>query len=158
MVWYRTSRVKDATSHLCTITSPITTHSQVHRIILVNIGSSLWTKDHPCEHTWHLTQGRWEGGDKKIARASVVVVIIIIIIIIIMIIIIIIALKGSIQDFLQSPHCAANRFQHVRSRGPGANVCKSHAAHRYKDSQSQRRTHLNVCLSPGDPCWGFNSY
>ena len=36
-------------------------------------------------------------------------------------IIIIIALKGAIQDFLQSPHCAANRLQHVRSSGSGAN-------------------------------------
>ena len=35
---------------------------------------------------------------------------------IIIIIIIIIALKGAIRDFLQSPHCAANRLQHVRSR------------------------------------------
>ena len=46
--------------------------------------------------------------------------------------IIIIALKGAIRDFffLQSPHCAPNYLQHVRSRGPGAIVCRSHAAHR----------------------------
>ena len=32
--------------------------------------------------------------------------------------------------FLQSPHSAANCFQHVRSSGPGATVCKSRATHR----------------------------
>ena len=37
-----------------------------------------------------------------------------IIIIIIKIIIIIIALKGAIQDFLQSPHSAANCLRHAR--------------------------------------------
>ena len=42
----------------------------------------------------------------------------------------IIAFKGAIQDFLQSPHCSANRLQHVRSSGPGAVVCKSCATHR----------------------------
>ena len=30
----------------------------------------------------------------------------------------------------RSPHCAANCLQHVRSNGPGANMCKSRAAHR----------------------------
>ena len=45
-------------------------------------------------------------------------------------IIIIIALKGSIQDFLQSPHCTANCLQCVYSSGQGAIVCKSHATHR----------------------------
>ena len=46
------------------------------------------------------------------------------------IIIIIIAFKGAIQDFLQSPHSAANCLQHIRSSGPGAIVCKSRATHR----------------------------
>ena len=32
--------------------------------------------------------------------------------------------------FLQSHHYAVNRLQHVRSSGPGATVCKSHATHR----------------------------
>ena len=32
--------------------------------------------------------------------------------------------------FLQSPHCAANCFQHVHSNGPGAVECKSCATHR----------------------------
>ena len=50
--------------------------------------------------------------------------------IIVVIIIIIIAFKGAIRDFLQSPHSAANRLQHVRSSGPGATVCKSRATHR----------------------------
>ena len=50
-------------------------------------------------------------------------------IIIIIIIIIIIAFEGAIEDFLQSPHCVANRLQHVHSRGPGAIVCKSCAKH-----------------------------
>ena len=46
------------------------------------------------------------------------------------IIIIIIAFKGAIQDFLQSPHCAKNCRQHVRSNGQGAIMCKSRATHR----------------------------
>ena len=29
-----------------------------------------------------------------------------------------------------TPHCATNRLQHVRSSGPGAIVCESHATHR----------------------------
>ena len=48
----------------------------------------------------------------------------------IIIIIIIIAFKGAIQDFIQSPHSAANCLQHARSSGPGAIVCKSRATHR----------------------------
>ena len=72
----------------------------------------------------------------------IIIIIIIIIIIMIMIMIItmmmmimimiitIIALTDVIRDFLQSPHCAANRLQHVRSSGPGAIVCKSRATHR----------------------------
>ena len=31
--------------------------------------------------------------------------------------------------FLQSPHCPANRLQHVRSSGQCASVCKSRATH-----------------------------
>ena len=49
---------------------------------------------------------------------------------IIILIIIIIAMKGAFQDFLQSPHCAANCLQHMRSSGQGPIVCKSRAAHR----------------------------
>ena len=49
---------------------------------------------------------------------------------IIMMIIIIIVFKGATRDFLQSPHCSANRLQHVRSSGPGAIVCKSRTTHR----------------------------
>ena len=44
---------------------------------------------------------------------------------------IIIAFKGAIRDFffffLQSPHCAVNRFHHVRSSDLGAFMCKSRA-------------------------------
>ena len=47
----------------------------------------------------------------------------------VIIIIIIITFKGTIRDFLQSPHSAANRLRHVRSSGPGAIVCKSRATH-----------------------------
>ena len=43
---------------------------------------------------------------------------------------IVIAFKGAIRESLQSPHCAAYRLQHVRSRGPGTIVCKSCATHR----------------------------
>ena len=49
-------------------------------------------------------------------------------IIIIIIIIIIITFKGAIQDFLQSPHSAANCLQHVRSSGP-AQSCANHVQH-----------------------------
>ena len=41
------------------------------------------------------------------------------------IIVVIIALKGAIQDFLQSPHCAMNGLQHVHSSGPGAIMCST---------------------------------
>ena len=63
-----------------------------------------------------------------------IIIIIIIIIITItttttIIIIIIIAFKGTIRDFLQCPHSAANCLQHIRSSGPGAIVCKSCATH-----------------------------
>ena len=44
------------------------------------------------------------------------------------IMIIVIALKGAIQDFLQSLHCAANCLQHAHSSGQGVIMCKSHAA------------------------------
>ena len=49
---------------------------------------------------------------------------------ILIMIMIMITLKGVIRDFLQSPHCAANCFQHVRSSGEDAVVCKSRATHR----------------------------
>ena len=42
--------------------------------------------------------------------------------------IIITAFNGAIQDCLQSPHCASNRLQHVRSTGSSAIMCKSHRA------------------------------
>ena len=45
-------------------------------------------------------------------------------------IIIIIELKGAGRDLSQSPHCAANCLQHVRSSDPGEMVYKSRAAHR----------------------------
>ena len=41
---------------------------------------------------------------------------------------IIIAFKGAIRDFLQSPHRAANRLQHVRSSG-WAQSCANHVQH-----------------------------
>ena len=43
-------------------------------------------------------------------------------------IIIIITLKSAIQDFLQSPQCAANFLQHVRSSGQGTS-CANHVQH-----------------------------
>ena len=71
--------------------------------------------------------------DLKTCQPQELIIIIIIIIIIITtttMIIIVIALKGAIRDLLQSPHCAANHLQHVRSSGPNAIVCKSRATHR----------------------------
>ena len=56
---------------------------------------------------------------------------------------VIIGLKGAIRDSLQSPHCAANRLQHVRSSGPGAIVCKSRSTH---------RAHITCNLSCYVPC------
>ena len=51
-------------------------------------------------------------------------------IIIIMIMIALILVIGAIGEFkLQSPHCATNCLQHVRSSGQGAIVCKSCATH-----------------------------
>ena len=44
--------------------------------------------------------------------------------------IIMITFKGTIPDFLQSPHCATNCLQHVHSNGQSATVCKSCATHR----------------------------
>ena len=38
--------------------------------------------------------------------------------------------KALFEIFWQSPLCVANCLQHVRSRGPGAIVCKSRATHR----------------------------
>ena len=58
---------------------------------------------------------------------NMIIITIIIILIIIIIIIIIIAMRGAMRDFLQSPHCAANCLQHVRSSGLGAIVCKARA-------------------------------
>ena len=46
----------------------------------------------------------------------------------VMIVILIIALKGAVRDFLQSPHCAANCLQHVRSFGR-AQSCANHLQH-----------------------------
>ena len=42
---------------------------------------------------------------------------------------IIIAFKGAIQDFLQSPYCAANGLQHICSSGPGAIMCITSSAY-----------------------------
>ena len=39
-----------------------------------------------------------------------------------------IAFQGAIQDFLQSPHCAVNRLQHVCSSGR-AQLCANHVQH-----------------------------
>ena len=61
-----------------------------------------------------------------------------VVVVVVVIIIIIIAFKGANGDFLQSPHCAANRLQHVRSSGTGTIVCKSRA--------TQRSTYLIMCL------------
>ena len=55
---------------------------------------------------------------------------VIIIIITRMIMILMIVLKGAVRTFLQSPHCAANSLQHIRSSSQGAIVCKSCATHR----------------------------
>ena len=60
----------------------------------------------------------------------IVVVVVVVMIIIIIIVIIIIPLKGTIRDFVQSPHCTVNCLQHARSSGLGAIMWKSHAAHR----------------------------
>ena len=57
-------------------------------------------------------------------------VIMIIIVVVVVVVVVVVELKGAIRDVLQSPHCAANCLQHVRSSGPGAVVCKSRATQR----------------------------
>ena len=57
----------------------------------------------------------------RIIIVIIMVMMMMIIIIILIVLIIIIAFKGAIRDFLQFPHCAANRLQHVRASGPGHN-------------------------------------
>ena len=42
-------------------------------------------------------------------------------------VIIIIAFTGTVRDFLQSPRCATDYLQHLRSSAPGTIVCKSRA-------------------------------
>ena len=63
----------------------------------------------------------------------IIIIIIIIIIMMMMmmmmiIIIIIIAFHGAIRDFLQSPHCAANRLQHY-AQVTRAQSCANHVQH-----------------------------
>ena len=60
----------------------------------------------------------------------IIVIMMMMMMMMIIIIIIIIAFTGAVPDVLQSPHCAANCLQHVRSSGPGAILCKSRATHR----------------------------
>ena len=48
----------------------------------------------------------------------------------IIMIIIVIAFKDAVLDFLQSPRCAANCLQHVRSSSQGTTACKSRATQR----------------------------
>ena len=55
----------------------------------------------------------------------IIIIIIIIMMMMMMMMMMMIAFKGAIRDFLQSPHCALNRLQHVRSSGGGAIVYKS---------------------------------
>ena len=56
------------------------------------------------------------------------VVVVVLKVVEVVVVAIIIALNCAIRDFLQSPHCAANRLQHVRSNGPGAIMC-NHVQH-----------------------------
>ena len=52
-----------------------------------------------------------------------------------------IELKGAIRDFLQSPHCAANCFQHARSSAP-AQSCANHVQHTEHSSRETCRVPL----------------
>ena len=56
----------------------------------------------------------------------------------------IIAFKGATRDIWQSPHCAANRLQHVRSSGADAIVCKPHATRRAPITRN-----MSCCVSRG---------
>ena len=89
------------------------------------IHSLMSTQDYVGQHVYGAVASRCH----LLPTHALCLMIIIIIIMIIIIMIIIIALKDTIRDFLQSPHCAARRLQHVRLSGPGAIVCKSHATH-----------------------------
>ena len=76
------------------------------------------------------------------------------VVIIIIMIVIIKALKGTIQDFVQSPHCAAYCLQQVRSSGRGATVSISCATHRVLITcKMQCATWYDVCLFV---CWLLN--
>ena len=51
-------------------------------------------------------------------------------IVVVEVVVVVIEFKGTIRDFLQSPHCVANCLHHVRSSDQCAIVCKVRANHR----------------------------
>ena len=68
--------------------------------------------------------------DAAVFSSEMMMIIIILIMkMMMMTMIIIIALKGAVRDCLQSPHCTANCFQHVRSSGPSAITCSTQSAY-----------------------------
>ena len=86
----------------------------------VSVLHKIWTETNlkflcPCYNIWHMEIN---------TQAKPLIIIIIII-----------AFKGAIRDFLQSPHSAANCFQHARSRAQ-AQPCANHVQHNERLSRA----------------------
>ena len=60
----------------------------------------------------------------------IVMLVLMVMVIMMMMMMKMVTLKGVIQDFLPSPHCAANCLEPVRSSGQGAIICKSYVTYR----------------------------
>ena len=63
--------------------------------------------------------------NKNKTTTIILIILMMMMMVLVMMMMIIITLKGAIRGFVQSPPCAANCLQHVRSSGQGAIVCKS---------------------------------
>ena len=61
-------------------------------------------------------------------------------------IIIIIAFKSAVSDFLQSPRCATNRLQYVRSSGQ-AQSCENHVQHIERLSRATHQAPITCSMS-----------
>ena len=58
-----------------------------------------------------------------------VVVVVVLVVAVVVVVVVTRAFQAAIRDFLHSPHCVANRLQHVRSSGLGAVVCNTSSAY-----------------------------
>ena len=124
---------------------PIETDARRETFFVVDVSID-WTSD----RNWYINLlGTWKVTPLNLLRQEsvnaiyvckviirIIIIIIMMTIVIIMIMMIIIAFPDAIRDFffffffIQTPHCAVNRLQYVRSSGLGAFVRKSRATHR----------------------------